>query len=249
MTISKGQIFGYWKILKEGPKSKHHKSTWLCLCTSCGKTVKLVEAAHLLNGKSTRCHPCGIRSLVTTRLEQRPKLPVGAEVGQWKVEAGPGRDGKWLLVCLACGVTKRRMTIKEIRRRIGGDSSICRKCANRAKDTSSFSKPIILDDGGAIAVCKLAHELGVSRTTIGKWRNSGMSGDEMRAYVPSVGPKATITFSNGEVFKSKELAASLDVTSRSVLRWWHAGWTLKEMVTAAASLHIANKRKSQKSTA
>ena len=50
-----GQDFGYWHVIKRGPNAKDGRSMWLCHCTLCDKTTKLVSGAHLRSGRSTSC--------------------------------------------------------------------------------------------------------------------------------------------------------------------------------------------------
>jgi len=53
----RNRSFGEWKVLDEPPtKEKGGKPRWRCRC-SCG-TIKLVNAANLRNGASSRCAKC-----------------------------------------------------------------------------------------------------------------------------------------------------------------------------------------------
>lgn len=50
-----GKDFGYWHVIKRGENTKDGRAQWLCHCTLCDKTTKLVQGAHLRGGKSTSC--------------------------------------------------------------------------------------------------------------------------------------------------------------------------------------------------
>lgn len=50
-----GQDFSHWHVIERGPNSKGGRSMWLCHCTLCGNTTKLVAGSHLRSGRSTSC--------------------------------------------------------------------------------------------------------------------------------------------------------------------------------------------------
>lgn len=50
-----GQDFGYWHVIERGPNSKGGRAQWLCHCTLCNNTIKLVDGSHLRAGRSTSC--------------------------------------------------------------------------------------------------------------------------------------------------------------------------------------------------
>ena len=50
-----GQDFGYWHVIERGENTKSGRARWLCHCTLCDKTTKLVDGAHLRGGRSTCC--------------------------------------------------------------------------------------------------------------------------------------------------------------------------------------------------
>lgn len=49
------QNYGYWHVLERGPNTKNGKVQWVCHCTLCNKTTKLVDGNHLRSGRSTSC--------------------------------------------------------------------------------------------------------------------------------------------------------------------------------------------------
>lgn len=50
-----GQDFGYWHVIKRAENDKGGKAQWLCHCTLCNKTTKVVAGSHLRSGRSTSC--------------------------------------------------------------------------------------------------------------------------------------------------------------------------------------------------
>ena len=49
------QDFGFWHVISRGPNNSGGKAQWLCHCTLCDKTTKLVDGGHLRSGRSTSC--------------------------------------------------------------------------------------------------------------------------------------------------------------------------------------------------
>lgn len=47
--------FGYWHVIERAPNDSGGKSMWLCHCTLCNKTTKIVNGSHLRSGRSTSC--------------------------------------------------------------------------------------------------------------------------------------------------------------------------------------------------
>ena len=45
-----GQIIGNWEVLERGPNTKAGGAQWLCKCTLCNKTIKLVTSHNLRSG-------------------------------------------------------------------------------------------------------------------------------------------------------------------------------------------------------
>lgn len=54
-----GQFFGKWKVVDEATHKYATKSVgYLCICTNCNKTTKVVQRQLLLNGRSKQCSEC-----------------------------------------------------------------------------------------------------------------------------------------------------------------------------------------------
>lgn len=50
-----GQDFGYWHVIERAPNGKDGRARWLCHCTLCDETTKIVAGGHLRSGRSTSC--------------------------------------------------------------------------------------------------------------------------------------------------------------------------------------------------
>lgn len=102
-----GQTFGYWKVLERGPSTQTGRAQWLCECTLCGKTVKLVQGTHLRAGRSTSCG--------CTKMEKMRQASIKQEAGKTygflyvEREATPeeyprkDRGIYWNCTCTRCG--------------------------------------------------------------------------------------------------------------------------------------------------
>lgn len=56
-----GRIIGEWLVLEQGPLNKWRGRRWWCACGLCKKRY-LVNAGHLLSGRSTKCRTCHDKS-------------------------------------------------------------------------------------------------------------------------------------------------------------------------------------------
>lgn len=101
------QDFGYWHVIERGPNDKNGKAKWLCHCTLCDKTTKLVAGSHLRGGRSTSCG--------CTKMEKMRQASIKNEEGKTygflyvermaKPEEKP-RDIEsiyWVCECKKCG--------------------------------------------------------------------------------------------------------------------------------------------------
>ena len=102
-----GQDFGYWHVLERGPNAKGGRSTWICHCTLCDKTTKLVQGTHLRAGRS-QC--CGCNKMEKMR-QASIKQEAGKIYGYLYVERIASDKEKprnvqsvyWNCTCLKCG--------------------------------------------------------------------------------------------------------------------------------------------------
>ena len=102
------QDFGYWHVVERGPNAKGGRSMWLCHCTLCDKTTKLVSGAHLRAGRSTSCG--------CTKMEKMRQASIKHEEGKIygylfvermaTEEEKPRKDVEgvyWNCTCTKCG--------------------------------------------------------------------------------------------------------------------------------------------------
>lgn len=101
------QDFGYWHVIERGPNDKTGKTMWLCKCTLCNKTIKLVNGSHLRSGKSTSC---GCTKMEKMR-QSNIKNEQGKTYGFLYVERMATKEEKprdvesiyWICSCKKCG--------------------------------------------------------------------------------------------------------------------------------------------------
>lgn len=102
------QDFGYWHVIERGPNAKGGRSMWLCHCTLCDETTKLVQGAHLRSGRS-QC--CGCNKIEKMR-QASIKQEAGKTYGYLYVERMAPEEEKprkdvqsiyWNCTCLKCG--------------------------------------------------------------------------------------------------------------------------------------------------
>ena len=125
-----GQDFGYWHVIERGPNAKDGRAQWLCHCTLCDKTTKLVQGGHLRAGRSTSC---GCNKITKMR-EASIKHEEGKTYGFLYVnrmatseEIKTVRNSKpngiyWNCTCLKCG--KKNVIVKGDYLR-NGDTTSC----------------------------------------------------------------------------------------------------------------------------
>ena len=102
-----GQDFGYWHVIKRGPNKASGRAQWLCACTLCGKTVKLVDGSHLRGGRSTSCGCNKMEKMRQASIKQEQ----GKTYGFLYVERMATEEEKplekvgvyWNCTCLKCG--------------------------------------------------------------------------------------------------------------------------------------------------
>lgn len=103
------QDFGYWHVIERGPNDAGGKAQWLCHCTLCDKTTKLVSGSHLRAGRSTSC---GCTKMEKMR-QANIKDETGKIYGYLRVERIATKEEKprdiesvyWVCTCTKCGRT------------------------------------------------------------------------------------------------------------------------------------------------
>lgn len=121
-----GQDFGYWHVIERGPNDKGGKAQWLCHCTLCDKTTKLVSGGHLRGGRSTSC---GCTKMEKMR-QASIKDETGKTYGYLHVERIATKEEKprdvesiyWICTCKKCG--RRNVVVRGDYLR-SGDTSSC----------------------------------------------------------------------------------------------------------------------------
>lgn len=103
-----GQTFGYWKVLQRGENTKNGQAMWLCKCTKCNETVKLVRGRHLRSGRSKACTSCRQKSMVkATTKDETGKIYGYLKVNRKATEEEKPRQDRtgvyWNCTCLNCG--------------------------------------------------------------------------------------------------------------------------------------------------
>lgn len=63
LKVKVGELYGAWEVLETLPKAKAK-----CLCTSCGKVLRVIKRSDLVAGKTRMCRPCS-RAQTGTRTE------------------------------------------------------------------------------------------------------------------------------------------------------------------------------------
>ncbi len=103
-----GQDFGYWHVLERAENDKGGKAQWLCKCTLCNKTIKVVAGGHLRSGRSTCCGCNKIEKMRQANIKDR----IGKQYGYLLVkriatkEEAPNKKyggTYWICDCLKCG--------------------------------------------------------------------------------------------------------------------------------------------------
>lgn len=101
------QDFGYWHVIERGPNDKSGKAQWICHCTLCDKTTKLVSGGHLRGGRSTSCG--------CTKMEKMRQASIkdesGKTYGYLYVNRMATKEEKprniesiyWVCTCTKCG--------------------------------------------------------------------------------------------------------------------------------------------------
>lgn len=103
------QNFGHWHVIERGPNDQYGKAYWLCECTLCGKTKKLVSGSHLRSGRSTTCGCDKIEKMRKANIKDE----TGKTYGFLYVNRIASNDEKpnnkngtyWNCTCKKCGRT------------------------------------------------------------------------------------------------------------------------------------------------
>ena len=119
--------FGYWHVIERGPNNSRGRAQWLCKCTLCNKTIKLVDGAHLRSGRSTSCG--------CTKMEKMRQINIKHEEGKTygflfvermaTKEEKPRQDNEgiyWICTCVKCG--RKNVIVKGDYLR-NGDTTSC----------------------------------------------------------------------------------------------------------------------------
>lgn len=110
-----GSMWGYWRVIERDDGARG--TSYMCLCTMCGKTRKRVHRAHLVGGTSTKCIACA-----------RPgKMLAGREFPRWRVLAYLGTRNshhRYRCACMVCGAEDVRVADLLLR----GEDAPCGDC-------------------------------------------------------------------------------------------------------------------------
>lgn len=124
-----GQDFGYWHVIERGPNTKDGRAQWLCHCTLCDKTTKLVQGAHLRGGRSTSCGCMKMEKMRQSKIKHEEGKTYGflyVNRMATEEEAAPFKKNNygvyWNCTCLKCG--RNNVIIKGDYLR-NGDTSSC----------------------------------------------------------------------------------------------------------------------------
>lgn len=120
------QNFGYWHVIERGPNNKSGQAQWLCKCTLCGKTIKLVQGGHLRAGRSTSCGCTKMEKMRQASIKQETGKIYGyLEVKRMATIEEKPRNVEsiyWVCDCLKCG--RKNVIIKGDYLR-NGDTKSC----------------------------------------------------------------------------------------------------------------------------
>lgn len=102
-----GQDFGYWHVIERAENGKDGRARWLCHCTLCDKTTRVVQSSHLRGGRSTSC---GCTKMEKMR-QASIKNEAGKTYGYLQVERMATSEEKprdvggiyWICSCSHCG--------------------------------------------------------------------------------------------------------------------------------------------------
>lgn len=152
-----GQDFGYWHVLERAENDQRGRARWLCKCTLCNETMKIVDGSHLRGGRSTSCG--------CTKMEKMRQASIkheeGKTYGYLYVERMATEDEKprkdvdgvyWNCTCQKCG--KTNVIIKGDYLRNGDTKSCgCIQSINESKIATmlesiniSYKKQFTFDD-------------------------------------------------------------------------------------------------------
>lgn len=118
--------FGYWHVIERGPNNKSGGARWLCHCTLCGKTTKLVLGSHLRQGRSTSCGCTKMEKMRQSVIKNEQGKTYGyLYVERIATEEEKPRDVNgiyWVCTCTKCG--RKNVVVKGDYLR-NGDTQSC----------------------------------------------------------------------------------------------------------------------------
>ena len=100
--------FGYWHVIERGPNKSSGRAQWLCHCTLCDKTTKLVDGSHLRSGRSTSCGCTKMEKMRQASIKHEEGKTYGfLYVNRMTTEEEKPRKNKtgiyWNCTCQNCG--------------------------------------------------------------------------------------------------------------------------------------------------
>ena len=103
-----GQDFGYWHVIERAENDKQGQAQWLCKCTKCNETIKVVKGGHLRGGRSKQCPSCSVKNMIASTVKDEQGKTYGYlyVVRRATEEEKPrhDRDGiYWVCTCNNCG--------------------------------------------------------------------------------------------------------------------------------------------------
>ena len=103
-----GQDFGYWHVIERAENDKNGQAQWLCKCTKCNETIKIVKGGHLRGGRSKQCPNCSVKNMIESTIKNEQGKTYGYLYVKRKAteEEKPRHDRKgvyWNCTCTKCG--------------------------------------------------------------------------------------------------------------------------------------------------
>ena len=122
-----GKDFGYWHVLERGPNDKSGRAMWLCHCTLCDQTTKMVSGCHLRGGRSTSCGCTKMEKMHQASIKDESKKTYGFLFVERIAteEEKPRKEVQsvyWNCTCLKCG--RKNVIVKGDYLR-NGDTTSC----------------------------------------------------------------------------------------------------------------------------
>ena len=103
-----GQDFGYWHVIERAENDKQGQAQWLCKCTKCNETIKVVKGGHLRGGRSKQCPNCSVKNMIASTIKnEQGKIYGFLYVERRATEEEKPRHDKtgvyWNCTCTNCG--------------------------------------------------------------------------------------------------------------------------------------------------